>query len=395
MLHLDFQGWVQVIVATLFSFYVINKTIPILIKLAYRLNIYDKPDGERKVHTSYISNLGGIAIFIAFIFGFLFSGVSVELEGLPYFTGALLALFFCGLKDDLVGLSPKTKLLIEVASGIAVIFGMGLTINSFGGVFGISQVPYFLSALITLFTIIVVVNSFNLIDGIDGLAGGVSAISSGIFCVGFFIADDYLFGIMSFILSIVSIGYLRHNRHPAKIFMGDTGSLVIGFVLSIIAIRFIGLSTVSGEFQNTLGTSSVIIPIAALSIPLYDTLRVFARRIARGQSPFSADSDHVHHTLLKMGLGQKRTVYYLYGATIAITLVSIVGSMINPNINLLLVVTSMTLLLPTVGIKRRLALSVGINVNRLLSPNKPVDTYNHLEVKNNRKIRQEKKEVVH
>ena len=200
---------------------------------------------------------------------------------------------------------------------------------------------------------------------------------------------------MSFILSIVSIGYLRHNRHPAKIFMGDTGSLVIGFVLSIIAIRFIGLSTVSGEFQNTLGTSSVIIPIAALSIPLYDTLRVFARRIARGQSPFSADSDHVHHTLLKMGLGQKRTVYYLYGATIAITLVSIVGSMINPNINLLLVVTSMTLLLPTVGIKRRLALSVGINVNRLLSPNKPVDTYNHLEVKNNRKIRQEKKEVVH
>ncbi len=395
MLQLDFLGWVQIIVATLFSFYLINRTIPVLIKLAYHLNIYDQPDGERKVHTSYISNLGGVAIFIAFIFGILFSGLSSEIEGLPYFIGALFALFFCGLKDDLVGLSPKTKLLVELASGVVVIIGMGITINSFGGIFGLNQIPIYLIIPITLFTIIVIINSFNLIDGIDGLAGGISAISAGIFSVGFFIATDFVYSFIGLILSIVSIGYLKHNRHPAKIFMGDTGSLVIGFVLSILTVRFIGLSNFSDNFNAILGQSSVIIPIAALSIPLYDTLRVFGRRLARGQSPFAADSDHIHHTLLKMGLGQKRTVYYLYGVTFLITGIAIIGSTLNPNINLLIVVLAMTLLLPTIGIKRRIALKFGININRLLSPQNPVDTYSHLEVKNNKKIRQDKKEAVH
>lgn len=387
----DVLGWVQAFAAITVAFVVVNKSIPLLIKLAYEKELYDKPDGVRKVHTSYISNLGGIAIFMAFSVALLFGGLANGLVGLPYLVGALLALFFCGLKDDLIGLKPKTKLLIEFIAASAVIFGMNLSITHFGGIFGIGDIPAWLSIGITAFTLIVVINSFNLIDGIDGLAGGVSAIASVIFSVGFFIAGDITFGFLSLSMAVISMGYLLHNFHPAKIFMGDTGSLVVGFLLAVFAIRFISLNG-NPAFFETFGHNSVVIPIAALSIPLYDTIRVFARRIHRGQSPFTADSDHVHHTLLKMGLGQKRTVVYLYLVTILISLIAFAGSFLNPNLNLSLIILSMVLLLPTFGLKRKSLLMFGININRLLSPNKPVDTYNHLEVKNNKKIRQGKKE---
>lgn len=381
MIDVTLFHWVQLVAAIAFSFLIVYKSIPVLIELAYHKDLYDKPDGERKVHTQFISNFGGVAIFIAFTSGFLFSGFAQGLTGLPYFTGALLGLFFCGLKDDLIGLAPKTKLFVELIVAVAVMSGMGLMIDQFGGVFGINSIPMWLAIPVTLFTMIVVINAYNLIDGIDGLAGGVAAIASATFSIGFFYAGDLVFGIMSLTLMITSIGYLFHNFHPANIFMGDTGSLVVGFLLSVFAIRFISLNELPA-FHEIFGNASVVIPIAALSIPLYDTLRVFARRIARGQSPFTADSDHIHHTLLRMGLGQRRTVLYLYAATIVITSIAYLSSSLNVNLSLIIVVFSMVLFLPTMGLKRKFALFFGVNLEYLLSPKKEVDMYHHLEVEN-------------
>lgn len=286
-------------------FFIVNKSIPLLIKVAFVKNLYDKPDGERKVHTDYITNIGGIALYLAVMASFMFSGLADQMPGLSYFAGASLILFFAGLKDDFIGLSPKTKLMVELVATSALVWGMGLSITHFGGVLGLHHIPVWVGIPITFFTVIVVVNAFNLIDGIDGLAGGVAAIAGATLSFGFFLAGDMVFGILALLLAVVAVGYLMHNFHPASIFMGDTGSLVYGFILAVLAVRFIGLAE-TNSFNTFFGNSAVIIPIAALAIPLYDTIRVFGRRIFRGQSPFTADADHVHHTLLRMGWGQKR-----------------------------------------------------------------------------------------
>ncbi|MBO6523643.1 MAG: undecaprenyl/decaprenyl-phosphate alpha-N-acetylglucosaminyl 1-phosphate transferase [Balneolaceae bacterium] len=381
MIEVALFKWVQFFLACTISFYVVKKAIPILIELAYHKDLYDKPDGTRKVHTKFISNLGGIAIFMAFMAGFMFSGKAHLMIGLPYFFGSSLALFFCGLKDDLIGLAPKTKLIIEFIAAISAIYGMHVSISQFGGLFGITDIPIWISSPITLFTMIVVINAYNLIDGIDGLAAGVATIASITFSIGFFYVGDTVFAYMALVLAVTCVGYLLHNFHPASIFMGDTGSLVIGFILSVLAIKFISLNQFS-EFYQNFGNSSVIVPIAVLSIPLYDTLRVFTRRIARGESPFKADSDHIHHTLLKMGWGQKRTVIYLYCVTVVITLIAILTALSNVNFGLFSVIFSMVLMLPTMGIKRKLASIIGIDLERILLPNKNVDLYHHLEIEN-------------
>lgn len=326
MTDVSMLGWVKIIIAAGAGFFIVHRSIPLLIKVAFVKNLYDKPYGERKVHTDYITNLGGITLYLAIMTAFLFSGVANQIQGLSYFAGATLILFFTGLKDDLIGLSPKIKLIVELVACSALVWGMGLSITHFGGVLGLEQVPLWVGIPITFFTVIVVLNAYNLIDGIDGLAGVTLSF-------GFFMAGDMVFGVLGMLMSVVAVGYLFHNFHPANIFMGDTGSLVFGFILAVMAVRFISLAG-AHSFDAFFGNSSVIIPIAALSIPLYDTIRVFGRRMMRGQSPFTADVDHVHHTLLRMGWGQKRTVLYLYSVTTFIVVLSYLFSGLNVNLNL-------------------------------------------------------------
>lgn len=333
MIDVSILGWVKMIIAAAAGFFVVYRSIPLLIKVAFVKNLYDKPDGERKVHTDYITNLGGIALYLAIMTAFLFSGVANQMQGLSYFAGATFILFFTGLKDDLIGLSPKIKLIVELVACSALVWGMGLSITHFGGVLGLEQVPFWVGIPITFFTVIVVVNAYNLIDGIDGLAGGVAAIAGATLSFGFFMAGDIVFGVLGMLMAVVAIGYLFHNFHPANIFMGDTGSLVFGFILAVMAVRFISLAG-AHSFDAFFGNSSVIIPIAALSIPLYDTISVFGRRMMRGQSPFTAVADHVHHTLLRVGWGQKHTVLYLYSVTIFIVVLSYLSSGLNVNFNL-------------------------------------------------------------
>jgi len=140
------------IVAAAAGFFNVYRSIPLLIKVAFVNNLYDKPDGKRKVYTDYITNLGGIALFLAVMTAFLFSGVAGDMQRLPYFAGATLILFFTGFKDDLIGLSPKIKFMVELIACSALIWGMGLSITHFGGVLGLEQVPVWVSIPITFFT---------------------------------------------------------------------------------------------------------------------------------------------------------------------------------------------------------------------------------------------------
>ncbi len=337
-------------------------SVPILRKVAYLSDLYDKPDNERKLHDRYVPTLGGVGIFLAFFVGFSISGFAEQIQGYPYLAAALITLLFTGLKDDIVDLSPKTKLLVELAVAALLIFGCDFYISNFYGVFGIESIPYWASVLITTFTMIVVVNAYNLIDGIDGLAGGVGAIAAAFFGIGFYVSGEYAFAVLALTLFVSLVSYLKFNFHPAKIFMGDTGSLVIGFLLATLAINFIGLNE-SSEYVSRFGYSSSILPIAILALPLYDTITVFYKRIRKGKSPFSPGQDHVHHAMINAGLGHKSTSILLYFCSVFIILIAISLRDVEVNISLSIIVATMFLFLPTNGLKRKFIKKMGIDLD--------------------------------
>jgi UDP-N-acetylmuramyl pentapeptide phosphotransferase/UDP-N-acetylglucosamine-1-phosphate transferase len=343
----------QIAISLLLSGVIVYITVPLLRSVAFKLDLYDKPDEERKLHTEYIPTLGGIALFLAFFVGFSISGFAGQMQGYSYFAAGMLMLFFTGMKDDLVGLSPSKKLLVEVAVGMMLILGSGIYIDNFYGVLGIGELPFFVSVVITLFTMIVVVNAYNLIDGVDGLAGGIGVIASLFFGIGFFVAGQYAMAMLSAVVAASLAGYLLHNFHPASIFMGDTGSLIIGFLLAVQAIQFVGLNDYPA-FIEVFGSVSSVMPVAILMIPLYDTLRVFILRIKLGSSPFDPGRDHIHHILIDMHLGHKMTCLILYAMSIIIVLITYYFS--NWSINSLLIfsLTLTVLLLPGIGYKRKI-----------------------------------------
>lgn len=354
---------IQVLAGTIIAFTITYFTIPVLKKVAYLTDLYDKPDNERKLHDRYVPTLGGIAIFIAFFIGFSLSGMAEQMVGYPYLAAGLLMLFFTGLKDDIVDLSAKVKLGVEITVAAMLIFGCEMYISSFYGVFGIHEIPFWAGALITGFTMIVVVNSYNLIDGIDGLAGGVGIIASAAFGIGFAIAGELALATLSLVLFSALTAFLLYNYNPASIFMGDTGSLVVGFLLSVLAINFVGLND-NPAYTATLGYTSPILPVAILALPLFDTITVFYKRIRKGRSPFDPGQDHIHHSVLRAGFGHKGTTVILYFCSVFIIMLTLSVRSLDINIVFVTAILSMFMLLPTNGFKRGLLKKMGIELER-------------------------------
>ena len=292
--------------------------IPIIIQVARRKKLFDEPD-ERKVHKVVIPTLGGLGIFGGFILATLM-GAPVGSYELQYFAAAAIVIFFLGIKDDILVLSAAKKFVGQlVAAGILFKFG-GVQISNMHGFLGISNIPYMASMVLSLFTIIVIINSFNLIDGIDGLAGSLGLLTSLVFGAYFFFAGQLLYGVIALSLAGSLVGFLFYNFSPAKIFMGDTGSLLIGLINSIMVIKFI----------NIAGSTAVKVPLEAapaigfaiLIVPLFDTLRVFALRILKRKSPFSPDRTHVHHFLLELGFSHRKIAMLCVSFNIALILMA-------------------------------------------------------------------------
>ncbi|QNF35753.1 undecaprenyl/decaprenyl-phosphate alpha-N-acetylglucosaminyl 1-phosphate transferase [Adhaeribacter swui] len=272
--------------------------VPSIIYVAHLKNILDQPN-LRTVHESLTPRLGGLAVFAGFmsaltIFGDLGNGVQQLLAG-------CIILFFIGLKDDLVAISPFKKFAVQLlASGIVMVMA-DIRITSFQGIFGIHVLPIGTSFAFTFIMIVGITNAINLIDGLDGLAGTIVLIITSTFGWFFFMHNsNYAFVAVCLIGGI--LGFLRYNFHKATIFMGDTGSLLCGFIISVLAIEFIEMRVVNSSPTITLGI---------LFVPLFDTVRVFIIRISKGISPFSPDKNHIHHRLLAMGFRQINTVLIL------------------------------------------------------------------------------------
>jgi UDP-N-acetylmuramyl pentapeptide phosphotransferase/UDP-N-acetylglucosamine-1-phosphate transferase len=222
---------------------------------------------------------------------------------LQYFLAAAMVIFFLGIKDDILVLSASKKIIGQlIAAGIIIKFG-GIQINNLHGFLNINEIPHIASYVLTAFTIIVITNSFNLIDGVDGLAGSLGLLTSVVFGIYFFITGEVMYSVMALSLAGSLIAFLIYNFSPAKIFMGDTGSLLIGLLNSIFAIKFIAVAA-NPEVSLPL-LSAPAIAFAILIVPLFDTLRVFSLRIFNRRSPFSPDRNHIHHFLLEIGLSQR------------------------------------------------------------------------------------------
>jgi len=297
------------------SVLITSLAIPSIIHVARARHLYDDLGHFRKQHDHGIPRVGGIAIFVSFtITSLLFSMTDKSLP-INYLLTACIILFAVGLKDDLSGVNSRTKFLIQfVVAAILVLFG-DIRLTSMYGVFGIHDLPYWPSAMFSIMTIILIVNAFNLIDGIDGLAATTGIVANGCFAALFIYTHQYQLAAVSLAMVGAILGFLKFNITPAKIFMGDTGSLLIGLISVVMAIKFIELNKFTSA--NTPEVySAPALTVAILIGPIFDTLRVFILRLSTGVSPFTADRNHIHHRMLKLGFNHLQTTLILAGLNV-------------------------------------------------------------------------------
>ena len=305
---------IDIILSFVWSFVIAVFAIPSIIYVAHLKNLLDEPN-FRAVHTNLTPRLGGMAIFAGFMSAVtIFGEVNPQIQRL---LASTLILFFIGLKDDISSVSAFKKFFVQIlATGIVMFLG-DIKINDFQGFLGIHHIDDRFAYAFTFLVIVGLINAFNLIDGLDGLAGSLILIASTAF--GFFFfkygGTTYApFALVAFCLMGGILGFLRYNFHKAIIFMGDTGSLVCGMIVSVMAIEFVQMKTVE---------SAPSIAVAILIIPVFDTARVFTKRIFNGKSPFSPDKNHVHHILIRNGLSQIQTVVLLSAINILTILIAI------------------------------------------------------------------------
>jgi UDP-GlcNAc:undecaprenyl-phosphate GlcNAc-1-phosphate transferase len=285
------------------SLLVVAFAIPQIITIALLKHLFDEPVGFRKVHKQTVPNFGGIAIFFGFFFTVNLVSHTRMLAEMNIFTSASLVIFLVGLKDDIVGLSPSLKFVGQFLCALIITVIGDLRFSNLDGILGIYQIAYIPSVVLSVLFIVGIVNSFNLIDGIDGLAGTLTIIVTLFFSYLFYTQGQPGWACLSLSLAGATSGFLYYNITPAKIFMGDSGSLFIGLTASLMSLKFINLNLSS---ITSIGTVQITAPIALvgaiLIIPIFDTLRVFTLRILKNSSPFMADNNHLHHRLLFLGL---------------------------------------------------------------------------------------------
>ncbi|MRX41662.1 hypothetical protein GJU43_20455 [Flavobacterium sp. LC2016-23] len=277
--------------------------VPAVRIIALKINLVDKPN-YRKVHLTPVPLVGGISICLSVLVTIFVSRYSLSfLKEYLTIIGSAMVLLIVGVIDDKKDISAKYKLIIQFLLALLVAFS-GTRITSLFGVFGIYEIVIWQQYLVTILIITGVVNAFNLMDGVDGLIGGLSLLG---FLIFFSIAlyfKDYNLAFSSILFIGAVLGFLRFNLSSEKIFMGDSGSLFIGFILITEAIKFLQKQEIDRDHSSSY---TVLFLILFFSIPVFDSLRVYMGRIKRGNSPFSADRSHLHHLLLQVGLSHKKT----------------------------------------------------------------------------------------
>lgn len=311
--------------AGLISFIICIILIPVLIKLSNKYHWFDEID-ERKIHTGQISRLAGVAIFYSMIIGLIISLVllhnfssiktAVPPGRIAAFLGAFLLIHMIGLIDDFKNIRPRYKFIVQIIAALLVIIP--------GRTFSLLHVPFanvtlnigFLGYILTAIWIIGACNAVNLIDGMDGLSSGISSIAALCLAITAIAMGNLLTAVIAFALFGSLIGFLVFNFPPAKIFMGDSGSLFLGFALASLPLLEI----------NYHSDMSFVISVSILFIPVIDTLTSMLRRLRRGQSPFHPDREHIHHKLMDRNFSTKQILLTIYSVSVLLCLTIVIWS---------------------------------------------------------------------
>lgn len=320
--------------------------IPAIIKIADVKHLMDEPDSDRKTHANLTPTLGGVALFGGTVFSFsFFNDYLATAHDIKYMTAAIILLFFAGIKDDILALSPMKKLAIQMACALLITLMGKLYLTNLWGMFRINEISPLVGILITFFVIVALINAFNLIDGVNGLAGGLGLIGCLFFGTWFYLTEAQSLSILSYSLAGALLGFLYFNFYRGLIFMGDTGSMLIGFIISILAIKFIENNRIPGFEESPFYVKAAPgVAVAVVLVPLFDMSRVFFQRILNGKHPFSADRLHIHHMLMDIGWSHTKISLALYIFSLCLIVLSLgLSEMRSMNLVLVLVAICSTM----------------------------------------------------
>lgn len=298
--------------ALLLAFIVTFLAIPSIVDVSNKKYLFSEPN-SRTSHLINTPTLGGLAIFAGFIISTMIFLYIPDIPYIQYVIAGIVVVFFIGLKDDVIMIAPMTKFIGQLFAATIIVDLGGIRLNGLYGLFGITDIGYYGSDLLTIFVIIAIVNAFNLIDGIDGLAAGVGILASAVFGYWFFEVGHIQLAIVAcaMIGSLVAFFWFNVFSKKNKIFMGDIGSLLLGFVMAIFAIKFNDLNASLGGDPSRFYAAPAV-SIGILIVPIYDTIRIFFVRLFHKRSPFQPDREHVHHYILELtGSHQKATAIIL------------------------------------------------------------------------------------
>lgn len=304
-----------VILGYITAFTLTYLALPVIIRVARDKQLFDVPN-ERSAHREPTPALGGIGIFGGLVCAVVLWMPAHLFWSLQYVLAALVIIFFIGVKDDLMPLSPTKKFLGQVTASLILVYKANLKISSLYGILGVYELPGMFSFVLSIVVIVGIINAFNLIDGINGLAGSIGLLACLTWGGWFFLVGHLELAVLAAALSGALTAFLKFNFTPARIFMGDTGSMLIGLICAVLSIHFVELQREIPQNDTYSFNAAPAIAIGILILPLYDTLRVFARRIWLGRSPFSPDRTHIHHLLLDSGLSHTQATAVLVGVNL-------------------------------------------------------------------------------
>ena len=328
--------------------YVISSSVfPAIIYLSYAKKLTKKPN-NRSSHNKLVPTMGGLAIFIGISISIalvtIIMGDKAEVSEILSLVTTTTILLFIGIKDDLMEISSRKKFLTQLVAALLLILLTGNHITNFYGLLGIHSIPRLLCIGFTVFVYILIINAYNLIDGIDGLAAGLGIVFFG-FCGSYFISNSQCIdGFLSFASIGGLVAFSRYNiSNTRKVFMGDTGSMVIGLILTYQIVKILSIDpSIKDNYQ--INNIPVVI-LALLSYPLFDTLRVFIIRIKNKKSPFSADRKHIHHSLIDLGLSHLQSSSLIIVYTFMIVSLAYITRHLEANIHMaVILIIGITLL---------------------------------------------------
>jgi UDP-N-acetylmuramyl pentapeptide phosphotransferase/UDP-N-acetylglucosamine-1-phosphate transferase len=300
------QYWLSLTLSFLSAVFIAALILPAWINVCTRWKLFDRPDG-RKHHVSIIPSQGGIAIFAAFMVSFFLFGLTQGIVEFQALAAALTILFFTGFFDDLTDISAKRKLLVQVAAA-AIVTASGLRFHTLNGFIGIYELSPVLQYAITIFVLLFLVNAFNFVDGLDGLATSIALLIFSVFTILFYIQHQYFYVSLCVCMIGALLSFLYYNFYPAKVFMGDTGSLVVGFLIACCTVKLFTI-----WFASPVISYGPSLTLAALFILIFDLSRVVFIRLSNGISPFKADRSHLHHMVCRQQFGHRGATAILLG----------------------------------------------------------------------------------